>query len=355
MPLLVALLALSCASPPMALPSEEAAAALDRSAAPPLYRLLYDYAFLPEVQYEEQRVRLLIWLRHMDFDRYQLARLTELASRFEAERAQVLSAHDAIVRSHEPEVQGVYNELWNGLRQGRPDAELVEIAKGLDRVRAREADLLELRSKATRSLFEAMTPFLGTLRPEQEARFADATFLLRHRLDPLANPGDFFSLVGSVYNTGEFGSLSRSTFDPNEDHLNIGGLWSEDAKTRVQARFPDARRDAVLYVVLLEPALPEALAAATELRAAFGSDASTAPPAAPGQPPPPPGSPSDAPPGTPAGAPTPGAPAPGVPIPPPPGIPAPPTPGVPGLPAPGVPGPTPAPPGTPGGAPPPRQ
>lgn len=325
MRLLPLLLALACAPAPMPLPSEEAAV-LDRAAEPPLYRKLYDYAFLPEVQLREQRVRLLIWLRHMDFNRYQLGLLSELAARTDRERRDIEALSTDLVQEHEPAVGAVYDKLWEGMLAGASEEELATIAEGLDSVRLREEDLLQLRARSVRTLLEAQQPFLRTLTPKQEALFADATFLLRHRLDPYANPGDFRALIGTIYYAGDFGMLTKPTFDPNEDHLNIGGLWSEEPAELAGAFFPEARREVVLYMVLLEPALPEAIEAATKLRAASGV-AEPVGPGSPGSAPvgagaqaapvPGPDGVVPAPPGAPGGSPMPGGePAPGVPTPP---------------------------------------
>lgn len=261
----------ACADPPEPLPTEQAVAEVDRAALPALYRRLYDYAFLPEVQHDEQRVRLLIWLRAMDFNRFQLARLEELAATFARERAGLEATHAAIVAEHEPRVREVYGQLWDALRAGAPDAELDRLAQRLDAVRVREAELLTLRSRSVRTLLELERPFLDALTGDQSTRLADATFLLRHRLDPYANPGDFAALVGTVATAGQFGVLTRPTFDPNEDHLDIGRLWTS-AGTPSGAAFPELRAEVVLYMVLLEPALPEAIAAARSLRATGGSE-----------------------------------------------------------------------------------
>lgn len=317
------LLALACATPPAPLPSEEAAAAVDRDALPPLYRQLYDYAFLPETQAAEQRVRILVWLRHMDFNRYQLGLLQELHARFARERSQLQDAQAQAVAVHEPTVRATYDRLWEGLNAGMSDADLAKMGLGLDAVRGREQDLLALRTRVIRGLLEAEDALLRTLTPHQEALFADATFLLRHRLDPYANPGDFRALVGSVYNVGEFGALTKPTFDPNEDHLDVAGLWSAEGSAVEQARFPDVRREVLLYMVLLEPTLPEAIGAALRLRDAGEATA----PSAAGAPPNP--TPVAGTPGTPvqpgqAPEPAPGRPsepAPGIPEAPPPGAP----------------------------------
>lgn len=294
------LLLLACAPAPLPLPTEGAVQAVsDRSLEPPLYRKLYDYAFVPETQLAEQRARLRIWLRNMDFDRYQLQLLDELAGRVDRERREVTQRQKDIVQGYEPKVARVYDDISAALDRDAPAAELERLADELDVVHDRERELLDLRSRSVRTLFEIEAPFLRTLTPAQETRFSDALFLLRHRLDPYANPGDFNALVGPVYVAGEFGTLSRTTFDPNEDHLNIGGLWSEKPELLTGPYFPDARREVLLYMVLLEPALPNALQA--EL--AHGAPARA--PDAPGRP---------------EGVPPPAG-APGAPTPPPPGIP----------------------------------
>lgn len=308
---------LSCADPQplpaaaaaQALAEVEAEAGVDRAALPPLYRQLYDYAFLPEIQEKEQRVRLLIWLKYMEFSRYQIGLLSDLRDRSERERRAVEERQRAIVTGYEPKVGAVYDRLWEKIQQGATEEELAPFAAELASVRAREAELLELRARSVRALFDAQAPFLKTLSPQQETRFADSVFLLRHRLDPYANPGDFNSLVGTVYVAGAFGALSRPTFDPGEDHLNIGGLWSDNPEALTGPYFPDARREVILYMLLLEPALPEALTAARELRPATPEAPTPPPPGAPAPPPP------------------------GVPTPPPPGAPTPPDPGAPVAPA----------------------
>lgn len=347
-------LALPGCADPLPLPTAAAVAEQhDRSLDPPLYRTLYDYAFLPETQYKEQRVRLLIWLQQMEFNRLQLGLLSELASQVDRERKAILAQQDAIVTKYEPDVSATYDQIWDGIQARKPAAELDALAPKLQAVQDRERELLALRAESVRALFEAQAPFLRTLSPAQEIRFTDATFLLRHRLDPYANPGDFNALIGPVYVAGQFGALSRPTFDPNEDHLNIGGLWSPDPEQLTGPQYPNARREVLLYMVLLEPALPEALAAQTALRPA-SEPTTAAPGAVPGQPQ---GAVPGAVPGTPGAMPG----TPGVPVPPEPGTPAPatpkpgappptrgapvaPTPGVPEAPSPGSPG-VPPPPG----------
>ncbi len=276
---LVLVLLTGCALPPEPPPSAAAAVAdLDRAAEPPLYRKLYDYAFLPEVQEREQRVRLRIFLRHLDFDLYQLGLLEELHALVGRERAGVAARQAEIVAAHEPEVAKVYDALWAGMDAGQTDAELAVVAEQLDAVGRRESELLELRAASVRAVLDHEQTFLGTLTQRQDVLFADAIFALRHRLDPYANPGDFHELVGTVYVAGEFGTLTRPTYDPAEDHLNIGGLWSPEPEKLAGPYFQDARREIILYMLLLEPAFPEALAAVKAERLASGTAVAPAAP-----------------------------------------------------------------------------
>ena len=340
----------ACIPAPLPTPAEQSVIAdLDRSQQPPLYRKLYDYAFLPEVQYDQQKVRLRIWLHYMEFDTYQLGLLDELITFSAGEFAAVEKREREVTTGYEPEVQGVYRQIWDAMERDAPEAELAALAGTLDVDKRRETDLLEIRARSVRTVLDRQGDFLRTLTPAQDTKFADAVFALRHRLDPYANPGDFNSLVGTVYVAGEFGRLTQPTFDPAEDHLNIGGLWSPAPEKLAGPYFQDARRDVVLYMLLLEPALPEASAAAKSARARRG-DARVdpalpgegtpiqpvapppgvgAPPAAAGVPAAPTPAPSGQPVPAPPGAPVPASPAPparGQPVPPQPGVPAPPAP-----------------------------
>jgi hypothetical protein len=322
----LALAAAGCIDEPLPTPAAaEVQADLDRDALPPLYRKLYDYAFLPAVQADEQRVRLRIWLHYMEFDRYQLGVLSELVAFARREFTAVEEKNRQIVESYEPAVAGVYRRIWEAMERDASEDELATLADTLDPVKRREADLLAVRAASVRAVLDAEEPFLRTLRPEQDTRFADAVFALRHRLDPWANPGDFHALVGTVYVAGDFGTLTQPTYDPAEDHLNIGGLWSEDPQALAGPYFQDARRDVILYMLLLEPTLPEAIEAVRAERARRGEAGTEGVAPAEGVP----GGAPAAVPGEPPEAVAPGLPSPGVPAAPSPGVPEPPTPGVP--------------------------
>lgn len=270
-PLLMLVLA-ACQTEPMPLPTAAEAAAADarveQAARPPLTQVLYDYALAPDLQAREQRVRLLIWLKHMELGDYQLRALAELHVQAEAERARIDAAQAELLAASEPTLTATYDALWAKLSAGASldDPALAEAAAPLIDARKhheRADALLALRLQGVKAVLEAERPWLATLSPKQEALLTDSLFALRHKLDPYANPGDFKALVGTVFSAGEYGTLTRGSFTQTDDQLDLSRLWSDYTKAEVNGPvFNNARRELILYMLLMEPTLPEAIQAA---------------------------------------------------------------------------------------------
>lgn len=257
---------LGCTPEPKPLPTQAAVQALDRSVQPPLYQMLYDAPALPGSRAQQQRVRILIWLKHMDLDIAQLGRLEELRDLARERRKRIQEAEETLARRWEPQENSVYNRLWEEIGAGTPidDPQMGELTEQLRELRAggeRERELLKIRLQGIRAVLEAQRPFLATLSPEQEALLADAVFFLRNRLDPIGNPGDFRALVGSIYDPGQYSVLTRGNSEWARAHLNIGALWSDEPPIEGGA-LHEARREVLLYLILLEPGLTDALSAA---------------------------------------------------------------------------------------------
>jgi len=254
------------------MPTAQAVAeAVDHDAQPPLYQLLYSAPLLPTSQPEQQRVRILIWLRHMDFGDAQLEQLDNLRVEL-ADRAQQLNdAERKLAVPYQADEDEIYQQLWERLSAGAP-ADAPEVAALTVRLAAlqkgsdRERSLLTARIQAIRSSLNAEAPFLATLSPRQEALLADALFFLRNHLDPIANPGDFRVLVGSTYAPGQNAVLTRGTSRWAREPLNIGGLWSDEPPLS-GGSLHEARREVLLFLALMEPGLDEAIVAARQLLA----------------------------------------------------------------------------------------
>jgi hypothetical protein len=262
-------LIMACGTDPQPLPSEEEALAATEGMVevrPPMVQLLYDYAFLPEVQAKEQRVRILVWLRWMEFDGYQLRALREAWEKAEGERTRIDERQAAVIADYEPQVGEVYDEIWAELVQGKElsDPAVLAAAEPLVQERMhknRERELLELRLQGIDEVLRHAEPVLNSLTQQQEARLADSLFFLRHSLDPYANPGDFNALVGTTFSPGDYGTLKRGQWDPATDHNDLGMLWSEPETRGSSPVFADVKKELLVYLILLEPTLPEAVAA----------------------------------------------------------------------------------------------
>ena len=265
---------LGCTPTPEPLPTQEAIKNLDRNQAPPLYQLLYDIPALPAFGPEEQRVRILIWLRHLDLNPGQLTRLDELRALADERRGRIMAAEEEAGARWKKEESGIYQRIWDHISAGNDidDPDMAALTHELKEMRSggeRERELLKLRLQGIRAVFEAQREFLASLSPTQEALLAHAVFFLRNRLDPVGNPGDFRALVGSIYDPGQYAVLTRGSSDWARAPLNIGGLWSDEPQLEGGA-LHEARREVLLYLILLEPGLAPAIKTAKALSQADG-------------------------------------------------------------------------------------
>ena len=260
-----------CTPEPRSLPTAKAIEDLDRAQQPPLYQLLYDVPALPAFDPEVTRVRILIWLQHLQLSEGQLTRMNELRALADNRRARISEAESEAANQWKQQEQGVYEQIWTHLKEGRSvdDPAMAQFTHDLKEMRSggeRERELLKLRLQGIRAVLEAQQEFLQTLSPEQEALLADAVFFLRNRLDPVGNPGDFRALVGTIYDPGQYAVLTRGSSDWARAPLNIGGLWSDEPPME-GGSLHEARREVLLYLVLLEPGLGPAIEAALQLKA----------------------------------------------------------------------------------------
>ncbi|MFT5583254.1 MAG: hypothetical protein ACI9VR_000832 [Cognaticolwellia sp.] len=262
-------LTLACATEPQALPTQvsvaQANAALEQAVHPPMVQLLYDYSFLPDQQQAQQVVRIAIWLDWMAFDGTQLAMIDEARVRADEQRLRVDQEMSAAVALREPQITAAYAAIEAQLRAGTDLNDPAMLLAGQPLVEQRrhkelERELLALRLQAIQEVIAAEQSLLRSLTVEQEAHLSDALIFLRHRLDPYANPGDFNALVGTLFTPGDYATLTRGSFDAEQDQWDLAGLWVE-AQDRDPGRpwFADLRRELLIYLVLLEPALPQAL------------------------------------------------------------------------------------------------
>ena len=232
-----------------------------------LYQLLYESQPLPSPTSEQQRVRILIWLKKMEPNEDQIRLLGELAKEVQNRKTELIAmekeASKKIVESETP----IYNEFWDALKKGKQLQNQSESIAKLQAIRSQDQalDIQKLRIDSIRAIFEAQNSFLQTLTPEQELTIMESLFFLRHHIDPIGNPDDFYTMIGRTYEPGQYAVLTRGGSKIGQIPLNIGGLWTDKEELGGKA-FHEAKRELLLYLILLEPGFEEALQVVLELR-----------------------------------------------------------------------------------------
>jgi hypothetical protein len=239
----------------------QALSAVDSSATPPLYQLLYDSAFEPGAQSIEQRTRILIWLRYMGFERYQLLSLQSLHRRALEVASQVESQQKSIYSRYDSEVSSSYRRVHALLVAGTAldDPQFKEEAATLltnaDHI-ARDREAFSARTQSISSLLDEEQPFLQGLTPRQELLFPDVLFVLRATLEPISQPGAFRGLVGSTFTPGDPNLLLTGDYETSRKPMDLAGLWSDQASDTIAAPvLHEARLEMLLFLLLQEAAL----------------------------------------------------------------------------------------------------
>ena len=263
----VALAMFGCSADPTPMPTEELVAKtveLD-----PAYQLIYDTQAMKTPDQNQQRVRILLWLKRMNCNVSQLQKLDDLRK---LTLEKVASLED-IEAKREQQSQELYtplfNQLWDSLRTGTElnDPQIQNIIETFETSKKieQETPSLNVRLETIKSIIDAEDTFLRSLSPEQESTIVDALYFLRYKLDPIGNPKDFSLLIGNTFEPGQYAILLKGTSELAQQSGNIGGLWSDQPELTGRV-LHEARREVVLYLILLEPALEEAIRAAIALQ-----------------------------------------------------------------------------------------
>ena len=260
---------MSCAPEPVVMPTEALVAEKQRTPSA-AYQLLYNSQALPEAPLVQQRVRILAWLHRMNLSDSQLTMLQNIRATVIERQQQLLQLEKQESTTQAELETPIYNAIWDLMRKGhRLDSDALKPAlSDLESVQnGQRKNILERRIAGITGIMDAQQSFLQNLSQEQEATVVDALFFLRHRLDPIGTPGRFELLVGSTYEPGQYAILSKGTTELADIPQNIGGLWSDEPELTGRV-LHEARREAILYLLLLEPALDEAILAAKQAKQA---------------------------------------------------------------------------------------
>lgn len=263
----VALAMFGCNADPTPMPTEELVA--ETVDLDPAYQLIYDTQAMKTPDQNQQRVRILLWLKRMNCNVSQLQKLDELR-KLTVEKVASLEAIEAQREQQSQELYTpLFNQLWDSLRTGTElnDPQIQNIIETFETSKksAEETPSLDVRLETIKSIIDAEDTFLRSLSPEQESTIVDALYFLRYKLDPVGNPKDFSLLIGNTFEPGQYAILLKGTSELAQQSGNIGGLWSDQPELTGRV-LHEARREVVLYLILLEPALEEAIRAAIALQ-----------------------------------------------------------------------------------------
>ena len=263
----IALSSIACNADPTAMPTEELVT--QTTELDPTYQLLYDTHTMKTPDSNQQRVRILLWLKRMNCNVSQLQKLDDL-------RKIALEKYTTLQDIESREAQKAqelytpfFNELWDSIRTGAEleDTEIQETVQTFQSTIAaqEESPSLDVRLETIKSILDAEEDFLRSLSPEQESTIVDALYFLRYKLAPIGNPKDFSLLIGNTFEPGQYAILLKGTSELAQQSGNIGGLWSDQPELTGRV-LHEAKREVVLYLILLEPALEEAIRAAISLQ-----------------------------------------------------------------------------------------
>ena len=263
----IVLSSIACQTDPTPMPTEELitqTVELD-----PVYQLIYDTHSMRTPDSNQQRVRILLWLNRMNCNISQLQKLDELRT-LAAEKYVALKEIELREAQKSQELYTpFFNQLWDSIRTGSnlSDPQIQEAVQNFQAnvELEKESPSLDIRLETIKSILDAEEEFLRSLSPEQESTIVDALYFLRYKLDPIGNPKDFSLIIGNTFEPGQYAILLKGTSELAQQSGNIGGLWSDQPELTGRV-LHEAKREVVLYLILLEPALEEAIRAAIALQ-----------------------------------------------------------------------------------------
>lgn len=263
----IVLSGIACQTDPTPMPTEELitqTVELD-----PVYQIIYDTHSVKTPDSNQQRVRILLWLNRMNCNISQLQKLDDLRT-LATEKYLALQEIELREAQKSQELYTpLFNQLWDSMRTGS-DLSDPQIQEAVQNFQAnveleKESPSLDIRLETIKSILDAEEDFLRSLSPEQESTIVDALYFLRYKLDPIGNPKDFSLLIGNTFEPGQYAILLKGTSELAQQSGNIGGLWSDQPELTGRV-LHEAKREVVLYLILLEPALEEAIRAAIALQ-----------------------------------------------------------------------------------------
>lgn len=224
-----------------------------------LYQLLYAGELGDGAHAMGQKVRMTAWLRTVQLSSAQLLALAKLGLRVQAEVEADRAARAEVDAREVALLAPIYAKLEAAL--AKPDVTAAELdTLALELASAREAlysdqAIQKAQRNRIRSLIIGTSSWLADLTHNQRLQINSCRFVLLEHAAPLTNPGSYASLVGMIWDRGDFSALQTGEEVLADGPLDIGGLWAlEHLRAPPSGYMGESARAGMLLLALMDPA-----------------------------------------------------------------------------------------------------
>ena len=224
-----------------------------------LYQLLYAGETGDPAHRLGQRVRMMAWLRTVRLSEKNLISLARLGLRVEQEAADDRRARERDAARELKVLAPIYARLETALADPSASTETLEalaaeLATAQEQLYADKAMLTAHRDRI-RSLIIGTSAWMSDLTHDQRVAIGSCRFVLTEHAAPLTNPGSYASLVGMIWDRGDFSALQTGEEVSADGPLDIGGLWAlEHLRAPPSGYMVESARAGMLLLALMDPA-----------------------------------------------------------------------------------------------------
>jgi len=224
-----------------------------------LYQLLYAGEHGDPAHALGQRVRMAAWLRTVELSDTQLTSLVELGIKVQAGARADRAARTELATREVAALAPIYDRLELALATpGTTPAQLEDLATELARARELlygDAEPQVAHRDRIRAMIGDISTWLTALNRAQLQQINHCRFVLSEHAAPLTNPGSYASLVGMIWDRGDFSALQMGDEITADGPLDIGGLWAlEHLRAPPSGYMVESARAGMLMLVILDPA-----------------------------------------------------------------------------------------------------
>jgi len=208
---------------------------------------------------------MLAWLHTSGLREAQLKGLLHLSKVMRTAVEEDNAARESLGLREKELYAPIYTELIRAFAGEAPllEKDLVRHAEELREARVAlwgEEDPHKAQYRRLKTALLSAQKWVRTLSYDQQQAMAKVRFFLRRSLSPLSRPGHYEAMVAGTWDAGDFDTLRYAGRSPNEQALDIGGLWSAEAyRVRPGEHMTALQTQALVARAVLEPGFVQAI------------------------------------------------------------------------------------------------